>query len=80
MEHKLHKKGHLLSEKEQLIEIFTEDLNSEHSESNSFQTFEEHWWQNFKIYIVMEDFPNGNDVKNEDQTANSRKWSHNSLT
>ena len=42
MEHKLHKKGHLLSEKEQLIEIFTEDLNLEHSESNSFQTFEEH--------------------------------------
>ena len=42
MEQKLHKKGHLLSEKEQLIGIFYEDLNSEHSESNSFQTFEEH--------------------------------------
>ena len=60
---------------EQLIEIFTEDLNSEHSESNSTKkmAFKHLRSIDDKIYIVMEDFQNGYDVKNEDQTANSRK-------
>ena len=69
------KKGHLSSEKEQLIEIFNEDLNSEHLESNSTKkmAFKHLRSIDDKIYIVMEDFSIVYDVKNEDQTANSRK-------
>ena len=61
MEHKLHKKGHLLSKKEKLIEIFTVDLNSEHLESNSTKKMAFKHLRNIddKIYIVMEDFSNG---------------------